>query len=181
MPIPGCAIAIVESASGKSRLLLDAGCKTQPSVSRSSGESETNALHELILDISGENRPTKLQKELVARSADRVKALANAITRVACPVIGLAEWIGHERYLLVGGRVYVDASVCKAIAESGESKALAYVAKSQAVDLLWLRDAARHLGLVILKVGSERNIADLLTKAISRKTLEQLLPILGRR
>jgi hypothetical protein len=177
----GGAIGIVESSSGKSRALLDAGCKTQPSVSRSSGESESTALHELIVDLAGENRPTKLQRELVDRSADRAKALANAVARVACPLNDLAAWLGDERFLLSTGRVYVDATVCQAVAASGESKALAHIAKSQAVDLLWLRDVSRHLGLLILKVDSERNVADLLTKAVSRKVLEQLLPILGRR
>ena len=177
----GGAIGIVESSSGKSRALLDAGCKTQPSVSRSSGESESTALHELVVDLAGENRPTKLQRELVDRSADRAKALANAVARVACPLNDLAAWLGAERFTFSTGRVYVDATVCQAVAASGESKALAHIAKSQAVDLLWLRDVSRHLGLLILKVDSERNLADLLTKAVSRKVLEHLLPIVGRR
>ena len=103
------------------------------------------------------------------------------IARVAYPVDSLAEWIAKDRHALNSGRVYVDATVCQAVAASGESKALAHIAKSQAVDLLWLRDVSRHLGLLILKVDSERNLADLLTKAVSRKVLEHLLPILGRR
>ena len=177
----GGAIGLVESSSGKSRALLDAGCKTQPSVSRSSGESESTALHELVVDLAGESRPTKLQRELVNRSADRAKALANAVARVACPLNDLAAWLGAERFLFSTGRVFVDATVCQAVAASGESKALAHIAKSQAVDLLWLRDISRHLGLLILKVESERNVADILTKAVSRKVLEHLLPILGRR
>ena len=58
------------------------------------------------------------------RSADRAKALANAIARVACPLNDLAAWLGDERFLLNIGRVYVDATVCQAVAASGESKAL---------------------------------------------------------
>ena len=57
--------------------------------------------------------------------------------------------------------MYVDATVCKAVAESGESKAMAHITKSQAVDLLWLRDVTKHLGLIIIKVVSERNLADM--------------------
>ena len=174
-------MAIVESRSGKTRAILDAGCKTQPSVARSSGESESVALHELIVDVAGEERPTELQRELVDRSADRIKALANVVARVSCPVNALAAWLGEGRYTLVGGRVYVDATVCKAVAESGESKAMQHILKSQAVDLLRLRDVTKHLGLIIIKVDSERNLADILTKAVSRKTLESLMPILGRR
>ena len=59
----GC-IALVESTSGVSRALLDAGCKTQPSVARSSGESETTVLHDVVLDLSDVERPTPLEKEL---------------------------------------------------------------------------------------------------------------------
>ena len=103
------------------------------------------------------------------------------VARVACPLNDLAAWLGADRFQLITGRVYVDATVCQAVAASGESKALAHISKSQAVDLLWLRDVSRHLGLLILKVESERNVADILTKAVSRKVLEHLLPILGRR
>ena len=66
------------------------------------------------------------------------------------------------------------------MAEAGESKATGYFKKTQAVDLLWLRDTIRHLGIVIVKFDSARNVADLLTKAVSRSVLLTLLPILGR-
>ena len=174
-------MGIVESRSGKSRAILDAGCKTQASVARSSGESETTALHELAVDLDDQPRPTELQRELVERSAARIKALTTVVARGACPVDALAAWIGAGRYLLNSGRIFVDATVCKSVAEAGESKAFQYVQKSQAVDLLWLRDVIRHLGLTVLKIDSERNLADLLTKAVTRKTLETLAPILGRR
>ena len=63
---------------------------------------------------------------------------------------------------------------------AGESKAMAYIRKTQAVDLLWLRDILRHMRLRPEKIASEKNVADAWTKAISEATLERLLPLLGR-
>ena len=76
--------------------------------------------------------------------------------------------------------MFVDATVCKAVAESGESRAMSYVKKPQEVDLLWLRDTIRHLHIEILKIDSARNCGDLFTMAVSKAVLAALLPIIGR-
>ena len=103
------------------------------------------------------------------------------MARVAYPVDSLAAWIGAGRHLLCSGRIYVDASVCESVSAAGESRNMTYLTKSRAVDVLWLRDVLRHLHLVVVRIPSARNLADILTKAISRKVLEELVPILGRR
>ena len=143
--------------------------------------SEATALHELTIDIAEEPRPTPLQREVVDRTPHRVKALTNVIARVAYPVDQLAAWIAKDRHALNCGRIYVDASVCESVSAAGESRSMTYLSKSQGVDLLWLRDILRHLNIVVIRIPSERNLADILTKAIARKILEALLPILGRR
>ena len=160
--------------------MLDAGCKTQPSVARSSGESETTALHDVVLDLTGVETPTPAEKELIDRTPDRVKALTNTLTRMSYPLEDLLRWLTCKRVDIQYGGIYVDATVCKSVAEAGESKAMSYVRKTQTVDLLWLRDAVRHLRMSIIKISSERNVADLLTKAVTRKVLMTLLPIIGR-
>ena len=103
------------------------------------------------------------------------------IARVAYPVDSLAAWIAKDRHALNSGRVYVDASVCESVSAAGESRNMTYLSKSQGVDLLWLRDILRHLNMVVVRIPSARNLADILTKAIARKILEELIPILGRR
>ena len=54
------------------------------------------------------------------------------------------------------------------------------MAKTQAVDILWMRDALRHLRMNIIRIPSERNAADILTKAVTKKVLATILPIIGR-
>ena len=144
-------------------------------MARSSGESETTALHDVVLDLTGVETPTPAEKELIDRTPDRVKALTNTLTRMSYPLEDLLRWL-----IIQCGRVYFDATVCKSVAEAGESKAMSYILKNQAVDLLWLRDALRHLKMSTIKIGSARNVADLLTKAVTRKVLAALLPIIGR-
>ena len=57
---------------------------------------------------------------------------------------------------------------------------MSYVLKTPAVDLLWLRDLVRHLKRNIMKIHSERNVADLLAEAVVRKVILNLPPIVGR-
>ena len=176
----GVSVALLESPTGQSRVLLDAGCEQQPSVAKSPGESETKALSDNVQDIAGVSHPTEDERDLIMRSADRVKALCTTTTRIAYPLNDLLKWLTKGRAQLRYGRMLVDATVCKAVAESGESRAIAYVKKTQAVDLLWLRDTIKQLQIEILKIDSARNCADLFTKAVSKGVLAALLPIIGR-
>ena len=124
--------------------------------------------------------PTPEWKELAERTPDQVKAMSTTLTSMSYPLDDLLRWLTRDRVSFQYGRIYVDASVCKSVAESGESKAMQYIKKTQAVDMLWLRDALKHLDMSIVKIESARNVADLLTKAVTKKVLATLLPVIGR-
>ena len=76
---------------------------------------------------------------------------------------------------------WLDATVAKTVAISGESRAMSYVRKSQAVDLLWFSGSLRLLGMKPLKIDSSKNLADMWTKAISEATCEELKRKAGRK
>ena len=117
---------------------------------------------------------------MIMRCADKTKAAANVCARVCYPLLDLLEFLQEKRKTITIDTLYLDASVAVAVCISGESKFLSYIKKTQAVDLLWLKDALRHLGLSPEKIASALNIADLWTKAVSRDVLETLLPKIGR-
>ena len=77
-------------------------------------------------------------------------------------------------------RMMVDATVAQSISISGESRALAIIRKTQAVDLLHMRDTLRALGLKTYKVPSAKNLSDLWTKCVSGQTLSELKKEIGR-
>ena len=62
-------------------------------------------------------------------------------------------------------RVLVDATVCKAAAEKGTSRQMKYLPKTQRADLFWFRDAVRNVPLELIKVKSDDNIAEVLTRS----------------
>ena len=66
------------------------------------------------------------------------------------------------------------------VGSTGESKALGYLAKTQAVDAYWLRDNLVKLGILMRKVGTKVNTSDLFTKAVKRQVLEELSKRIGR-
>ena len=80
-------------------------------MARSSGESETTALHDVVLDLTGVETPTPAEKELIDRTPDRVKALTNTLTRMSYPLEDLLRWLTHKRVVIQCGRVYFDATV----------------------------------------------------------------------
>ena len=61
------------------------------------------------------------------------------------PFEELLRWLSFQRVEIQLGRIYVDATVRKSVCEVGESKQMSYMLKTQAVDMLWLRDAVRNL------------------------------------
>ena len=146
--------------------LLDYGCKFQPSVSKSSGESETVAVDQVAKALN-EDEPTKLEIELINRSADKMKATVAVCQRLIAPIGELIEWVCNDRYVIKSETLFIDASVAVSIAISGNSRALQYVRKTQAVD--------------VVKVDTSLNISDLWTKAVTRATLIVLLKLIGRR
>ena len=142
--------------------------------------AKQKALSDSIQDITGVEHPTVEEQELIDRSPDQAKALCLTMTRIVYPLDDLLKCLTRDRTQLQFGRVFVDATVWKAVAESGESKAMSYIRKTQAVDPLWLRDTLRHRQVEILKIDSARYCADLFTKAVSNAVLAALLPIIGR-
>ena len=63
---------------------------------------------------------------------------------------------------------------------NGESEVFAIVAKTQAVDLNFMKDCLKVLRLPLKKIESERNVSDLWTKCVSEKTLKALCAAIGR-
>ena len=160
--------------------LLDYGCKLQPSASKSSGESETVAVDQVAKALN-EDEPTKLEIELINRSADKMKATVAVCQRLIAPIGELIEWVCNDRYVIRSETLYIDASVAVSIAISGNSRALQYVRKTQAVDVAWMHSCLVHLGVQPKKVDTSLNISDLWTKAVTRATLIVLLQLIGRR
>ena len=149
-------------------------------MSKSSGESETVAVDRVAKAVN-EEEPTKLEIELINRSADKMKATVAVCQRLIAPIGELIEWICNGRYEIKSETLYIDASVAVSIAISGNSRALQYVRKTQAVDVAWMRDCLVHLRIQPKKVDTSMNISDLWTKAITRETLIKLLQLIGRR
>ena len=162
--------------------LLDYAVKSQASTARSSGESETVQCDHIAKSLT-EADVTQDEHDLIVRSADAVKAAAVVLQRTVYPCQLLLEFITnqHERANIPLTTLRVDASVAQSVSVSGESRALAYVKKVHAVDLGNLRDTLRHLQLRVEHVHTDKNVADIFTKAVSRKTLDTILHIVGRR
>jgi len=76
--------------------------------------------------------------------------------------------------------LYVDATVAKAVSIHGSSKTLEIVKKTQAVDLLNLKDNLIALGLRCRHCSTHHNVADLWTKSVSYETLKTLKHLIGR-
>ena len=134
---------------------LDWASRKQGAVARSSGEAETVALDEALRGILGVNR---------------------GLCSAGLPIMDALEKIlGVELCV----RVLVDASVCKTAAEKGTSTQMKYISKSQGVDLFWLRDVVQRAGVKLDKVGSADNLADLLTKPLHGKRVQELSEKVG--
>jgi hypothetical protein len=167
--------------------LLDYSSKAQPSVSRSSGEAESGGLHELVQSLSSQPL-TKIERELIEASADKVKQAGITCQRSAYPLMHLVEFLCKDlsnderrtRAEIKANGIYVDASVAISAATRGESEVFGLISKTQAVDLLFLHDALQVMRLELIKIDSALNISDLWTKCVSQKVLETLCKLIGR-
>ena len=74
----------------------------------------------------------------------------------------------------------VDASVAITVGRTGESKALSYLTKTQAVDAWWLKDNLQKIGVLLRKVSTKVNTSDLFTKAVAKQVLNDLSKLIGR-
>ena len=160
--------------------LLDYGSKVQHSVSRSSGEAETKQLGETLKGLADAGVNTD-EVELVMRAANKVKAAAEVTQRTCYPIIDLFAWCTKNLDLCITiENLYVDATVAKAVSINGSSKTLEIVKKTEAVDLLNLKDNLTALGLRCQHCSTHHNIADLWTKSVSSDTLKVLKNLIGR-
>ena len=131
--------ALMTSPSQSTKALFDYGCKAQPSTAKSSGESDTTHVGEVCKGMT-DSAVTELEHDLIIRAADRTKTAAIVCQRVAYPIQELLKWITVERNTTIPvSKLKLDASVAKAISISGESRALPFVRKTLAVDLMALK------------------------------------------
>ena len=105
-------------------------------------------------------------------------AAAHGLARTALPAVDVLEKVLGRRIPL---KVHVDASVCKAAAEKGGSRHMRYLNKTKQIDLLWLRDIVAQTGVDLVKVSTEDNIADILTKPLSGERVRVLREKIGVR
>ena len=162
------------------RALLTEGSKGQPGIAKSSGDAEVKAIDEILKAYNAEPT-TELELELMRSAAPKSKAAVSCVTRIIYPVSQLIDWMQEGRTVVIRSRyLHVDASVAISVANSGSSRNLAYLAKSQCVDLRWLHDSIGNYGILLRKVASARNTSDVFTKAVTRAVLEKILPMLGR-
>ena len=172
--------ATLLSGEAGSKGLLDFGSKVQHSVTRSSGEAETTQLGETIKGLSdaGVNAD---EVALVERSADKVKAAATVTQRTCYPIMDLIGWHIKGTHLRIKiENLFVDATVARAVSIHGSSKTLEIVKKTQAVDLLNLKDNLAALGLRCQHCSTHSNVADLWTKSVNYETLKTLKNLIGR-
>ena len=134
---------------------IDWASKKQATVARSSGEAGTVAMREALGRVVGTNR---------------------ALCSSGIPSMDAVEKLLGQKTML---RAMVDASVCKAAAEKGTSSHMKYISKTQQVDLFWLRDVVQRADVQLEKVGTQENLADLLTKPLCGPRTEALREAVG--
>jgi hypothetical protein len=162
------------------KALLTEGSKGQPGVAKSSGDAEVKAVDEILKAYEAEPT-TELELELMRSAAPKSKAAVSCVTRIIYPVSQLLEWLQEGRTVVIKSRyLHVDASVALSVANTGSSKNLAYLAKSQSVDLWWLHVSICNFGILLKKVPSSKNTSDIFTKAVAKSVLEKILPLIGR-
>ena len=122
---------------------------------RSSGEAETVSLARAIQTVAGTTR-----------------GLAHA----ALPTLDVLEKLLGRKIAL---KVHVDAAVSKSAAEKGTSRQMRYLSKAQQVDLFWLRDIIKEVGIELVKVGTAVNIADMLTMPLDGQHMKVLEDSIG--
>ena len=175
----GANASLLQGPEG-SRGLIDFGSKVQPSVARSSGESDSTHVGEVAKGLS-ESPVTAFEHDLIVRASEKTKIAAVVAQRVCFPIQDFVAWMLEGTNLSVAvDTLKVGATVAKAITISGSSKALKIVKKTMAVDLLNLRDTLHALKIKAEHVGSSENVADMWTKAISAQTLVHLNSLIRR-
>ena len=120
-----------------------------------------------------------LTEELLAldEATQGLHAVSSEMARNALGQLALLERLTNDSVTM---RLHVDATTAIACSRRGTSKLMGYLAKTQAVNFMWVREQIQKFGITVLKVESARNLADIMTKCVSTATLQQLLPLMGR-
>ena len=124
---------------------LDWASRKQSVVARSTGESETVALHGAVKEL------VRGHEEETAEAATRAVGVNRGLCAGGIPAVDFLEKALGQK---VQVRVFVDATVAKAAAEKGTSKQMRYLSKAQGVELFWLRDMVRVVPLELHKTVS---------------------------
>ena len=149
---------------------IDWASRKQAAVARSSGEAETKALHDAVRSMVREEEDEN--KEASGRAVGVNRALCSG----GIPAMDFLEKALGRTVPL---KVFVDATVCKAAAEKGTSRQMKYLSKTQCVDLFWLRDTVHNAPLELVKVESDDNVADILTKPLPGQRTAMLRGLMG--
>ena len=175
----------LEEDDGTLRTLacLDWGVKSQPSTARSSGESESTQADNVTKGLNRQG-VTQDEAEMLLRiddCKDRAKAAATVLSRTVFPIQSLMSFLSKDRLELKLDRLLLDASVAESVSRSGFSRVLSIIRKTQAVDLQYLKDSLNHLQVQPMHVSSSKNNADIFTKAVASKELNEIKKRIGRK
>jgi len=119
---------------------IDWSSKTQPMISRSSGEAETVSFNDCMLHLT---------------------SCCKGIATSGLPALDCLRKILNPDMEI---DVYVDATVCKRAIEKGHSKRMPYISITQDVDLHWLRQLVNEKLINLKHVRTLENPADMFTK-----------------
>ena len=148
------------------KVSVHSGAKMQPTVARSSGEAESVGVDEAVRNLLG----------IHDDAAGLVHGTSRAVAAMGVPCIDLAERMGLS---FDTKTIRVDASVALTAITKGFSRVMAYLPKTQGVNLAFLSEVIENLGFKIEKVHTSANVADVFTKAVTKSVLAELLPRLG--
>jgi len=137
--------------------------KMHTHVSRSSGEGEVKGVDDALEGMN-----------VFYEQADHVHGIARHLAQKGINLLDQIETMGltSERVMLT------DATVALLACEKGRAKVLSYLNKTLGIDLEWVRETLETLNMPLRKVPSELNLADLMTKAVTRGVLRKLLNIM---
>merc|ERR1712015_96466 len=129
----------------------------------------------VYIEINGNAlyKSTRRQGVIAKSSAEGELYAASAAGSELASVKQLLEWAGFS----VEARLYVDSSSARALAQKGGAGSIRHLR----IHVLWIQDAVRTGLFRICEISGDRNPADLGTKALPRRRLEELRARIGLR
>ena len=157
------------------RATLSAACKNQSAITTSSGAAEVCAADDL-LELPQWNDHEKAEFIKQRCVASKFQSTAMTLRRAVIPALDLLEAfdVPFKDKLMC-----VDASVAVTALSTGWSTLLKHLDRTMGVNLGFVAETLRKLGMTVKKIGTAENPADTFTKALARETLTPLLVMLG--